>query len=81
MLRAESRKKPGYVRNFCAELCWDDESPLHPGDRHVVTITITDDEAPAFFGAGQRFTLWDGVEVGHGTLSRQTFALTEYGPF
>lgn len=81
VLRAESREKPGYFRDFAAEVCWDDELPLHPGDRHVVTVTITDDEAPAFLGPGRPFTLWNGAEVGHGTISRKTFALTEYGPF
>lgn len=80
MVRAESRQKPGYHRNFAAELSWDDEVPLHPGDRHVVTLTLTDDEAPEFFGPGQHFTLWSGAEVGHGTISRQMFSYTEYGP-
>ena len=79
MLQAESREKPGFYRSFTAELCWDDgETPLHPGDRHVVTVTLTDDEARMFFKPGQRFTLWSGAEVGHGTISRQVFS--EYGP-
>ena len=78
MLRAESREKPGYYRSFAAELCWDEDAPLHPGDRHVVTVTMTDDEAPVFFGAGQRFTLWSGAEVGHGTISRRVFS--DHGP-
>src|SRR5262245_5440689 len=70
MLRAESGEKPGYYRSFVAELCWDEETPLHPGDRHVVTVTLTDDEAPVFFRPGRRFTLWSGGVVGHGTISR-----------
>lgn len=78
MVRACSLRAPARSRSFAAEVCWDDEVPLHPGDRHVVTITVRDDNAPAFLGAGQRFTLWDGSEVGHGTISRQVF--TEYGP-
>ena len=78
MLRAESREKPGHYRSFSAELCWDEDAPLHPGDRHVVTVTLTDDDAPVFFCAGQRFTLWSGAEVGHGTISRRVF--TEHGP-
>lgn len=82
MVRAESREKPGRYRSFPAELCWDDEMPLHPGDRHVVTVTMTDeDDAEGFFAPGQRFTLWNGAEVGHGTFSRQMFSYTEYGPF
>lgn len=80
MVRAESREKPGRYRSFPAELCWDDEMPLHPGDRHVVTVTVTDDEAAGFLAPGQRFTLWSGSEVGHGTFSRQMFSYTEYGP-
>lgn len=78
MVRAASLGLPARSRSFPAELCWDDEMPLRPGDRHVVTITVTDDDAPAFLSAGQRFTLWDGGEVGHGTISRQVF--TDYGP-
>jgi hypothetical protein len=79
MLRSESRLKPGAYRTFSAELCWDDEeNPLHPGDRHVVTVTLTDDDAPGYFGAGQPFTLWSGRDVGHGTISRRVFS--EHGP-
>jgi hypothetical protein len=66
------------ARCFVTEMTWDDELPLHPGDRHVVTITVTDDDPAAFLGGGRRFTLWDGTEVGHGTISRQVFS--EYGP-
>ncbi len=44
----------------------------------MVTVTVTDDEAGEFFEAGQRFTLWSGGDVGHGTISRRVF--TEYGP-
>ena len=78
MVRAHHLSKPSYERCFPAELSWDDEEPLHPGDRAEVTITVIDDEAPAFFGAGQRFSLWNGDDVGHGTISRQVH--TEYGP-
>jgi hypothetical protein len=78
MVRARCLDRPAYARCFPAELSWDDEQPLHPGDRAEVTITMVDDEAPAFFGAGQRFSLWDGADIGHGTVSRQVF--TEYGP-
>ena len=79
MLRAESRLKPGHYRTFSAVLCWDDEdTPLHPGDRHVVTVTLTDEEAQEYFGAGLSFTLWSGRDVGHGTISRRVF--TEHGP-
>jgi hypothetical protein len=44
----------------------------------VVTITVTGDEAAACLGAGQRFTLWSGGDVGQGIISRR--AWTEHGP-
>jgi hypothetical protein len=78
MIRAHCMEKPSYARCFPAEISWDDEEPLHAGDRAEVTITMIDDEACSFFGAGQRFSLWDGIDVGHGTISRQVH--TEYGP-
>ena len=78
MIRACCLARPDYARCFPAELCWDDEQPLHPGDRAEVTITMTDDEVPEFFGSGQRFSLWDGADIGHGTISRRVYS--EYGP-
>jgi hypothetical protein len=80
MVRAHCLARPAYTRCFPAELSWDDEGPLHPGDRAEVTIAMTDDEAPAFFGAGQRFSLWDGTDIGHGTISRRLAFFTECGP-
>ena len=78
MVRAQCLSRPGYARCFPAELSWDDERPLHPGDRAEVTITMIDDEAAEFFGAGQHFSLWAGTDIGHGTVSRRVY--TEYGP-
>jgi hypothetical protein len=80
MVRAQCLASPGYTRCFPAELSWDDGRLLHPGDRAEVTITMTDDEVPAFFGAGQRFSLWDGADIGHGTISRRLTFFTEGGP-
>ena len=78
MIHARPLRNAGHTRYFPAELCWDSGRPLHPGDRAEVTITVTDDEARAFFAAGQRFTLWSGGDVGHGTISRRVF--TENSP-
>jgi len=78
MIRARPLRNAGSSRIFPAELCRGSEEPLHPGDRAEVTIAVTDDEARAFFDAGQRFTLWSGGEVGHGTISRRVF--TENSP-
>ena len=73
MVEARPLRGAGGTRHFPAELCWDSERPLHPGDRAEVTITVTDDEARAFFDAGQRFTIWSGGDVGHGVISRRVF--------
>lgn len=73
MIHVRPLRYAGSARHFPAEICWDDDGPLHPGDRATVTITVTDDEAGAFFGAGQRFTLWSGCTVGHGTVARRVF--------
>ena len=43
-----------------------------------MTARVSDDEADAFLEAGQRFTLWSGGKVGHGTVYRRVF--TDYGP-
>jgi hypothetical protein len=65
-------------RYFAAETSWDGGEPLHPGDHAVVTLTMSDDEATEFFGAGQHFVLWSGGDVGHGIVSRRVFS--EGGP-
>jgi hypothetical protein len=70
-------RSTGSVRYFPTETCWDSERPLRPGDHAVVTITVADDEASAFFATGQRFALWSG-DVGHGTISRKV--CTDYSP-
>ena len=73
MVVARPLRNVGRLRYFPAEICWDSDGPLRPGDRAEVTITVTDDEASAFFDAGQSFTLWSGGDVGHGTISRRVF--------
>lgn len=78
MIRIRPLRNAGSTRIFPSEICWDGEGPMHPGDSAVVTVTVTDDEAGAFFAAGQRFTLWSGGDVGYGTISRKVY--TEYSP-
>jgi hypothetical protein len=77
MLRAACLSVPTQHRLFPAEVCWDDHHPLKPGDRAVVTIKVADDDAEMFFAAGQRFTIWDGSDIGHGTISRQIFTTSD----
>jgi len=66
MVRAARLRSPGGTPIIPADMCWDDEEPLYPGDHAEVTITVTDDEAPEFLAGGQRFTLWSGRDVGPG---------------
>jgi hypothetical protein len=73
MIRASCLQLRAYRRYFPAEISWDDEQPLQPGKRTIVTITLTDDEAAQFFDAGQRFAIWNGGDVGHGIISRRVF--------
>jgi hypothetical protein len=73
MLRAARLRPPGRPRFFSASIAWDDQQPLRAGDRAVVTITLTDQDAEMFFAVGQRFTLWNGDDIGYGTISRQIF--------
>jgi hypothetical protein len=68
----------GPARYFPAEIWRDDEQPLLPGDRAVVTVRVAGDRADGYFGAGQEFALWSGADVGHGTVFRRVF--TDYGP-
>jgi hypothetical protein len=68
----------GFIRSFPAEMCWDDEEPIHSGDHAVVTITVVGDEADPLFDAGREFTLWSGREAGHGVVSRRV--IFEHGP-
>ena len=78
MIQAPALHDADGSRYFSAEICWDGEQPLQAGDHAVVTVTVTDDDAAAFLGTGQPFTLWSGGGVGHGTVSRRVF--TEHGP-
>jgi hypothetical protein len=77
-VRARSAREPTIIRIFPAEICWDDDGPLCPGDRAEVTVTVTGDEDPACFDAGCRFALWSGEDIGHGVVSRRVF--TQHGP-
>jgi hypothetical protein len=68
----------GPARPLPAEVWQDDETPLRAGERAVVTARVSDDQVDAFLQAGQRFILWSGGEVGHGTICRKVF--TDYSP-
>lgn len=45
-----------------------------PGDSHIVlVITVVDDEAGDYLGAGEEFALWRGHDIGHGVVTRRVF--------
>lgn len=74
MVRASSPDDPGLHEYFPAVIYTSDEQPLRPGDLFItVTIVVTDEDAPEYFWSGRRFALWDGGDIGHGTVSRQVF--------
>ncbi|HWG00985.1 MAG TPA: hypothetical protein VG164_03945 [Trebonia sp.] len=78
MVKVHCPGQAGSVRYFPVEICWDGAQALRPGDHAVVTINMSDDDAGTFFCAGQRFRLWCGRDVGHGTISRRVY--TDYTP-
>lgn len=74
MVRAPSCQPPARYQYFPAVVYTDDARPLRPGDKGVrVVMSVPDDDAAGFFQAGQRFALWDGADVGHGTVARRVF--------
>jgi hypothetical protein len=77
MVHARRIADPSVHKYMPATISTDDQMPFKPGDHVVVTITVTDDDAPSYLGPGQSFTLWGGI-TGHGTISRRIF--TDFGP-
>jgi hypothetical protein len=71
MVLAANIERPAMRQYFPAVVFTEDGRPLLPGDRGIEsTICVPDDNASAFFQSGQRFVLWDGAEVGHGTVAQ-----------
>lgn len=77
MIHAWHADQPPRGKYFPAAISRDDGRPLLPRERQVVTITITDDEAPLFLAPGRPFTIWGGGS-GRGVISRRVF--TTSGP-
>jgi DNA-directed RNA polymerase subunit RPC12/RpoP len=70
MVRAANVERPAVRQYFPAVVFTEDGRPLVPGDHGIdATISVPDDNAAAFFQPGQRFALWDGTDVGHGTVA------------
>jgi hypothetical protein len=77
MVHAWHADQPSSGKYFPAVISRDDGRPLVSGERQVVTITITDDQAPQFLAPGRPFTIWGGGS-GRGVVSRRVF--TDSGP-
>jgi len=77
MVHAQRIDRPSGHKYFPATITQDNLQPLQAGDHAVVTITVTDDEAPSYLAPGQHFTIW-GASTGHGIISRRVF--TDSGP-
>jgi hypothetical protein len=74
MVRCPSCRRPTQRHYFPAVVYTDDDRPLRPGDKGVpVVISVPDDDASGYFQSGQHFTLWDGKDVGHGTVAQRLF--------
>ena len=72
MLRAPSCQRPTKQQYFPAVVYTDDDRPLRPGDKGVpVIISVPDDDASGYFQSGQHFTVWDGTDIGHGTVAQR----------
>jgi len=71
---AASCVPPARHQYFPAVFYTDDDRPLRPGDHGVsAVLSVPDDDAAGFFQPGQRFALWDGTDVGHGTVATPLF--------
>ena len=57
--------EPIYCTYFPAMISLDREVPPRAKAHALVTMTLSDGEARAFFGPGQRFTIWADAVVGH----------------
>jgi hypothetical protein len=74
MVRAPSCQRPTQQKYFPAVVYTDDDRPLRPGDKGVsVVISVPDDDASGYFQSGQHFTVWDGRDIGHGTVAHRMF--------
>jgi hypothetical protein len=72
MVHAPSCLRPAHDQYFPAVINTADGRPLTPGDRGVsVTISVPDDDASGCFQSGQRFIVWDGTDIGHGTVGQR----------
>lgn len=74
IVHAPSYRPPARHQYFPVVFYTDDDRPLRPGDKGVsVVMSVPDDDAAGFFESGQHFALWDGADIGHGTVAQRLF--------
>jgi hypothetical protein len=74
VLRVASCTQPTLRQYFPALVHTEEGRPLRPGDKAVpATVSVPDDDASSFFQPGQHFTVWDGTDIGHGTVKMRLF--------
>ena len=74
VLRVASCTQPTLRQYFPALVHTEEGRPLRPGDKAVPAIvSVPDDDASSFFRPGQHFTVWDGSDIGHGTVKMRLF--------
>jgi len=57
--------EPSYHTYFPAVIEAKEEQPSRGAPHALITATLSDSEAGAFFAPGQRFTIWADALVGH----------------
>ena len=71
VLRAESTQTHR-TEVFSVLVDGDDALPFRPGKPHlVVTLRVIGDDVPDYLEIGSHFSLWSGVDVGQGVVTRR----------
>ena len=71
VLRAES-SETHRTQVFSALVDGDDGGPFRPGKPHlVVTLRVIGDDVSDYLDIGSHFSLWSGVDVGQGVVTRR----------
>jgi hypothetical protein len=63
--------RPRCAHSFPSRISRDDGQAPRPGDRAIVTITMTGEQAGDVLDAGQRSALWRAGDAGSGVIPRR----------
>jgi hypothetical protein len=71
VLRAESGETHR-IQVFSALVDGEDAGPFRPGKPHLmVTLRVIGDDVSDYLDIGSHFSLWSGVDVGQGVVTRR----------